>query len=94
MRPFIVKVHNKMYINDLPDISDSFKPVLFAYDTNLIFSDKSITDLKSNIPCNLNKLFDWLNINEFKAGLSILWAPGKKNVWAPYELHNILNGPF
>ena len=42
------------YINDLPNIYNSFKPVLFADDTNLIFSDKSITDLKTNIQCNLN----------------------------------------
>ena len=53
-----------LYINDLPNISNSFKPVLFADDTNLIFSDKSITALKTNIQRNLNKLFDWLNINK------------------------------
>ena len=31
--------------NDLPNIYNSFKPVLFANGTNLIFSDKSINDL-------------------------------------------------
>ena len=43
-----------LYINDLPNISNSFKPVLLSDDTNLIFSDKSITDLKTNIQRNLN----------------------------------------
>ena len=35
-----------LYINNLPNISNSFKPVLFADDTNLIFSDKFSTDQK------------------------------------------------
>ena len=48
-----------LYTNYHPNISNSFMPVLFADDTNLIFSDKSITDIKTNIQCNLNKLFDW-----------------------------------
>ena len=59
-----------LYINDIPNIYNSFKPVLFADDTNLIFSDKSITDLKTNIQLNLNKLVDWLNINKLFLNLS------------------------
>ena len=59
-----------LYINDLPNISNSFKPVLFADDTNLIFSDKSITALKTNIQQNLNKLFDRLNINKLSLNVS------------------------
>ena len=59
-----------LYINDLPNISNSFKPVLFADDTNLIFSDKSITYLKTNIQLNLNKRFDWLSINKLSLNVS------------------------
>ena len=59
-----------LYINDLLNISNSVKPVLFADDTNLIFSDKSITALKTNIQRNLNKLFDWLNINKLSLNVS------------------------
>ena len=33
-----------LYINDLTNISNSFNPILLADDTNLIISDKSITD--------------------------------------------------
>ena len=58
-----------LYINNLPNISNSFKPVLFADDTNLIFSDNSVTDLKTNIQSNLNKLFDWL-INKLSLNVS------------------------
>ena len=59
-----------LYINGLPNISKSCKPVLFADDTNLIFSNKSITDLKTNIQRNLNKLFDWLSINKLSLNVS------------------------
>ena len=58
------------YINDLPNIFNSFKPVLFADDTNLIFSDKLITALKTNIQRTLSKLFDWLNINKLSLNVS------------------------
>ena len=43
--------------------------VLFADDTNLFFSDNPITDLKTNIQCNLNNLFNWLSI--IKVSLSV-----------------------
>ena len=59
-----------LYINDLPNISNSCKPVLFADDTNLIFSNKSITEIKTNIQRNLNKLFDWLSINKLSLNVS------------------------
>ena len=45
-----------LYINDIPNISNSFKSVLFADNTNLIFTDKSITDLKTNIQRNFDRL--------------------------------------
>ena len=51
-------------------MTHSFKPVLFADETNFIFSDKSITALKTNIQRNLNKLFDWLNINKLSLNVS------------------------
>ena len=72
------------YINDIPNISNSFYPVLFVDDTYLIFSDKPITDLKTNIQCNLNKLFDWLSINTLyhnvsKSSLLIFNIQNKNN---------------
>ena len=52
-----------LYINDLPKISNNFKPILFADDTNLIFYDKTILNLKDKMQTDINKLFKWLNIN-------------------------------
>ena len=57
-----------LYINDLPNISDNFKSVLFADDTTLIFSNTSILELKNNI--QFNKLYDWLNVNKLLLNIS------------------------
>jgi hypothetical protein len=47
-----------LYINDLPRIiSDLWKPVLFAYDTSVLISDKDPTDFKIRI----NKLMNLIN---------------------------------
>ena len=51
-----------LYINDLPNISDNFKSILFADDTT--FSNTSILELKNNIQFNINKLYDWFNVNK------------------------------
>ena len=59
-----------LYINDLPNISDTFKSVLFADDTTLIFSNTSILELKNNIQFNINKLYDWLNVNKLSLNIS------------------------
>ena len=53
-----------LYINDLPNISNYFKPILFADDTNLIYYDKTILNLKDKMQTDINKLFKWLNINK------------------------------
>ena len=58
-----------LYINDLPNISDTFKSVLFA-DATLIFSNTSILKLKNNIQFNINKLYDWLNVNKLSLNIS------------------------
>ena len=59
-----------LYINDLPNISDNVKSVLFADDTTLIFSNTSILELKNNIKCNINKLYNWLNVNKLSLNIS------------------------
>ena len=47
-----------LYINYLLNIPDTFKSVLFADDTTLIFSNTSILELKNNIEFNINKLYN------------------------------------
>ena len=43
------------YVNDLPNISNNFKPILFADDTNLICYDKTILNLKDKMQTDINK---------------------------------------
>ena len=42
-------------MNNLPNKSNKFDYVLFADAINLIYCDKSITDIITNKQCNLNK---------------------------------------
>lgn len=58
-----------LYINDLPNISQSFTPILFADDTTLIFNDKSTINLQNKIQSDVNKLCDWLYINKLSINI-------------------------
>ena len=53
-----------IFYNDLPKISNNYKSILFADDTNLIIYDKTILNLKNKMQIDINKLFKWLNINK------------------------------
>ena len=44
-----------LYINDLPNISSIFKPILFTDDTTLIFSDTSISKLENKIQYGIDQ---------------------------------------
>ena len=59
-----------LYNNDLPTISNNFKPILFADDTNLILYDKTILNLKDKMQTDINKLFKWLNINKLSININ------------------------
>ena len=58
-----------LYINDLPNISSIFKPILFADDTTLIFSDTSISKLENKMQCGIDQLYVWLNINKLSLNI-------------------------
>ena len=53
-----------MILNDLPNISHIFNPILFADDTTLICNDKFIINLENKIKHGIDKLYNWLNINK------------------------------
>ena len=53
-----------LYINDLPNISKLFKPVLYTDDTNIIFSSDTISDLSDLMNSELKKLSSWIVINK------------------------------
>ena len=53
-----------IYINDMPNILKYSTPIIFADDTNLIFSSKSFDILQTNIQDDLYNLTHWLFSNK------------------------------
>ena len=52
-----------LYINDICNVSNLLKFVLFADDTNIFCSSTSLHDLRDTINRELAKLFVWLSLN-------------------------------
>ena len=61
-----------MYINDLPNCLRVAAPRMFADDTSITLSAKTVADLKLAVTSELNNLTRWLRANK----LSLMW-PGK-----------------
>ena len=59
-----------LYINDLCNVSDFLKFVLFADDTNLFASGDNVKILCENINRELLKINDWFKINKLSLNLS------------------------
>ena len=53
-----------IYVNDLCNASKIFEPIIFADDTNLFFSHKSIKELYHTANLKLSKIFRWFNANK------------------------------
>ena len=53
-----------LYVNDLPYCSDKLKFILFADDTNILFSSNDITSLYSNLNIELAKVSNWFKCNK------------------------------
>ena len=83
-----------LYINDLPKISNNFKPIFFVNDTNLIFYDKTILNLKDKMQTDIDKLFKWLNklsININKTNVLLFNIRNKnENIQLNLYINNIL----
>ena len=65
-----------IYINDLPLASKSAATILFADDTNALYTGKTYDELAFNITNDLKMLSDWfkcnkLALNETKTNLMI-----------------------
>ena len=58
-----------LYINDLLNIFSIFKPILFADDTTLIFSDTSISKLENKMQGGIDQLYVWLNNNKLSLNI-------------------------
>ena len=78
-----------IYINDLPGVSDTFKFVLFADDTNLFttieynipIEDSNVTGLLNN---ELSKIHSWLSVNKLTLNIEktkfIVFHPYQKDI--------------
>ena len=72
-----------IYINDLCNVSDVLKFFLFADDTNIFYSDKSVERVESIINENLKLLAKWFQINKLSLNLSktkFIVFKGKQNL--------------
>ena len=77
--PFLI------YINDLPNCSESLSFKIFADDTNLFASAKDIKSLELQINLELKKVKEWCDINKLSINLKktnymIVKSPKKKNM--------------
>ena len=59
-----------LYINDLPDYLKHCDVTLFADDTVLFISDKSLHNIKSYMNSDLEKLNNWLKLNHLTLSIS------------------------
>ena len=73
-----------LYINDILNSSSFFKFILFADDTNIICSDKSLTTLLHNVNVEMNKVSLWLKANKLTLNTMktkfMLFVPKNKRV--------------
>jgi len=53
-----------IYLNDLANVSDTLKLVMFADDTNAFLSQNSLDILFDIMNTELDKIVDWFNINK------------------------------
>ena len=59
-----------LYINDLVNVSNKFKYILFADDTNILYSDKEIDNVQSTVNKELDKIHSWLYTNKLSINLT------------------------
>ena len=65
-----------LYINDICNVSNLLKFVLFADDTNIFCSSTSLHDLQDTINRELDKLFVWFSVNLFPLIPACTGRPG------------------
>ena len=58
-----------LYINDICNVSNLLKFVLFTDDRNVFCSSTSLYDLQDTINRELDKLFVWFSVNKLSLNL-------------------------
>ena len=64
-----------LYINDLCNVSTLLKLILFADDTNLLYSGKYINKMCSVVSIKLDKLCKWFHVNKLSLKLHVSARP-------------------
>ena len=59
-----------LYVNDLPNISQSLCFLMYADDTNIFMSNKCIKQLQTDMNYNIKKLVTWMNVNRLSLNVS------------------------
>ena len=59
-----------LYINDIVNVSDLFKFVLFADDTNILYAGDNLEDLLEGVSTELLKLKKWFNLNKLSLNVN------------------------
>ena len=63
-----------IYINDLPNISSVFWPILYADDTTLLANNANYTDLVQSVNNEISKLHQWTSANKLSISLDKTYA--------------------
>ena len=63
-----------LYINDLPNISDSLTSILFADDTTLLSSSKELKDVLTAFSIEVPKVGEWCAANRLSINVSKTFA--------------------
>ena len=83
-----------LYLNDLPKCSSVLDFHLFADDTNLFHSSRSLLDIETTVRSELELVYKWLCCNQLslnveKSNYVIFHAPQKKTTYqVNLSLHN------
>ncbi len=59
-----------LYINDICNVSNILKLILFADDTNLFRTGPDLNTLCNELTCELKKLYTWFNVNKLSLNIS------------------------
>ena len=59
-----------IYINDLPNALQTSFPIMYADDTNVFYSGKSLDEIEHSLNNDLTILSDWLSVNKLSLNLN------------------------
>ena len=81
-----------LYINDICNVSQVLKFVLFAGDNSTLYSDANALNHKSVVNCELDKLHTWFTLNKLSLDVSktnyVIFGNCKMNCDLDIRIHN------